>query len=33
MSKALDPLLRCKVRYFERDDIAAARAWLREDPN
>jgi hypothetical protein len=33
MSKALDPLVRCKVRYFERDDIAAARAWLREDPN
>lgn len=33
LAKVLDPLLRCKVRYFTDADIAAARAWLREDPD
>jgi hypothetical protein len=33
LTKVLDPLLRCKVRYFERDGIEAARIWLRDDPD
>ncbi len=31
LAKALDPLLSCKVRYFKRQELQAARDWLNQD--
>ena len=33
LTRVLDPLLSCEVRYFERAEIEAARAWLRDAPD
>ncbi len=27
--RAIDPLVRCEIRYFDRADIEEARRWLR----
>ncbi len=33
LAKVLDPLLSCKVRYFDRAGLQAARDWLERDPS
>ncbi len=29
LTRAIDPLVRCEIRYFDRADIEEARRWLR----
>ena len=31
LARAIDPLVSCEIRYFDRADIEEARGWLRSE--